>query len=501
MVNDFLPDDESRFTSDGNGGLHCADASFDGEQDVLLKGIFREIELYIRQTGDVADPVLNYQSAEALARIIDLNVADHGIAATEFAKLVQRYLQYSVRTGHKLFNNQLFSGFNAPAFAGDIITSLTNTSMYTFEVAPLATLIEQEMVRLMCRYVGFSQGDGIFLSGGSNANLVAMFTGRNRIAPAVKSKGVGGAPVLKAFVSEAAHYSFDTAANLLGIGSDNLVRVPSDACGRMIPGALEVAMTLALDRGEQPFFVGATGGTTLHGAFDPIDELADIAHRQGAWLHVDGSFGGSVVLSRHYRHFVQGSDRADSFGWTPHKLMNIPLICSALLVKEKGVLQRNLTDLDTDYLFHQGEQAEDLGKKSIQCGRHVDAVKLWFAWKYYGLDAYSRRIDHMMELAEYAAMLVATNPRLEILVPRQSFTVCFRYLPEAGADVNAFNLQLRDHLRKSGALMMNYGFIHEKLSLRIAITNAEMTRRDVDLLFDKLLTAAAELEDRRMQSC
>ncbi|MBP8724922.1 MAG: hypothetical protein KBF37_10600 [Saprospiraceae bacterium] len=496
MANGFLPDQEDRFTTDGNGRLHFAEPCFDAEQGVLLKRVFEEVDSYIRQTGNGSEPVLNYQTAEALAGILDLEVSDQGITGTEFIELVQRYLKQSVRTGHKLFNNQLFSGFNAPAFLGDVITSLTNTSMYTFEVAPTATLIEQEMIKLMCRYVGFPLGDGIFLSGGSNANLVAMFTARNQQAPNVKSKGINVAPPLKAFVSETAHYSFDTAANLLGIGSDNLVRVPSDACGRMIPGELDRAMKQALAVGERPFFVGATCGTTLHGAIDPIDELAGIAQRYGAWLHVDGSFGGSLVLSRNYRHIAQGSHRADSFGWTPHKLMNIPLICSALLVKNRGVLQRNLTDLDTDYLFHQGEQAEDLGKKSIQCGRHVDAVKLWFAWKYYGLNAYSLRIDHLLELAEYAASQVTGNPRLESLVPRQSFTVCFRYLPGGGVDVNSFNLQLRDQLRKSGALMLNYGYINDQLSLRIAITNAEMTHQDVDTLFHRLLSAASELEDR-----
>jgi sulfinoalanine decarboxylase len=192
---------------------------------------------------------------------------------------------------------------------------------------------------------------------------------------------------------------------------------------------------------------------------------------------------------------MSGIERTDSLVWNPHKLMNIPLICSALLVKEKGTLQANITDLNTDYIFHDMDQVEDLGKKSIQCGRRVDAVKLWFAWKYFGKDGYRKRIDRLMDLAAYAESLVASHPRLELMAPRQSFTVCFRYVPNEADDLNAFNLQLREKLRRTGKSIVNYGYTDGEMTIRLVTANAELDFPDLDLFFNHLVEAARGLEE------
>lgn len=285
-------------------------------------------------------------------------------------------MEYSVKTGNKQFMNQLYSGFNFPAFIGEVFTALANTSMYTYEVAPVATTIETEMIQLMNSYAGYENGDGIFVSGGSNANLIAMFSARNRMLPDSRFDGYNNYEKLTAFVNEKAHYSFETAANILGIGSKNVIKVKTDDKGMIIPSELEKEISDSYERGENPFFVVATCATTLLGAYDPIDKMADITEKYSLWLHADGAFGGSLVLSDKHNHLLKGLERSDSFTWNPHKLMNIPLICSTLLVKKRGTLQHNITDINADYIFHDIDEIEDLGKKSIQCGRRVDAVKL-----------------------------------------------------------------------------------------------------------------------------
>lgn len=285
-------------------------------------------------------------------------------------------MEYSVKTGNKQFMNQLYSGFNFPAFIGEVFTALANTSMYTYEVAPVATTIETEMIQLMNSYAGYENGDGIFVSGGSNANLIAMFSARNRMLPDSRFDGYNNYEKLTAFVNEKAHYSFETAANILGIGSKNVIKVKTDDKGMIIPSELEKEISDSYERGENPFFVVATCATTLLGAYDPIDKMADITEKYSLWLHADGAFGGSLVLSDKHNHLLKGLERSDSFTWNPHKLMNTPLICSTLLVKKRGTLQHNITDINADYFFYDIDEIEDLGKKSIQCGRRVDAVKL-----------------------------------------------------------------------------------------------------------------------------
>jgi glutamate/tyrosine decarboxylase-like PLP-dependent enzyme len=342
--------------------------------------------------------------------------------------------------------------------------------------------------------VGYPDGDGTFVTGGSNANLIAMFTARNRAQPGCGIQGLDHGGKLTAFVSEHAHYSLDVAANLLGIGTAGVIRVPADDHGRMIPAQLRKAIIDSLDRGETPFFVAATCGTTVMGAFDPLDELASICREFELWLHADGAFGGSVLLSDRHRHLLAGSEETDSFSWNPHKLMNIPLICSTILVREKGVLERNLTHMDTGYLFHDPGEGEDLGRKSVQCGRRVDAVKLWFAWKVFGLDGYRQRTDHQMAMAARAEEIVREHSQLEMVAPRQSFAVCFRYRPGNGHDLNDFNRRLRDTLHRSGDTLVNYAHIGEALAIRLVTINAELAPPDMDRFFERVVQAGRQLE-------
>jgi glutamate/tyrosine decarboxylase-like PLP-dependent enzyme len=459
----------------------------------LLESAFNKVTNYLQNTAS-SKVVVKFKTPVDLSKIIQLEVEQEGVTEKEFNHLIDLYLENAVNTGNKQFLNQLYSGFNLPAFIGEMVTVLTNTSMYTYEVAPVATRIECEMIRLMNTYTGYTKGDGIFLTGGSNANMVAMFSARNKKLPNIRKQGMQHAPTLVAFVSNQAHYSFETAANLLGIGSDQVIKVKTNAAGSMLPGALENAIELAINKGQIPFFVGATCATTMQGAYDPLDQLADICKKYGIWLHADGSFGGSLILSSQHRHLLNGIELTDSFAWNPHKLMNIPLICSALLVKEQGTLQKNITDINTDYIFHDIDDIEDLGKKSIQCGRRVDAVKLWFAWKYFGLAGYEKRINSLIDQAAYAEEKVLAHPRLELLSIRQSFTICFR-VKSTAADINGFNLAVRESLRKSGKSIVNFGYLGQDLAIRLVTANAEIAKEDIDQFFVNLNDAIEEIDN------
>ncbi|OIR01343.1 L-2,4-diaminobutyrate decarboxylase [mine drainage metagenome] len=461
----------------------------------ILDEVFEKIKSYIQSNDDNTKPVVQFYKPGELKERIDFTVKNTGSTENEFLELIDKYLEYSVRTGNKQFLNQLYSGFNFPAFIGEVFTVLANTSMYTYEVAPVATTIETEMIKLMNSYSGYASGDGIFVSGGSNANLVAMFSARNNVLPESRFEGYDKNKNLKAFVNEYAHYSFETAANILGIGAKNVIKVKADKNGKLIPEELEKEIIASIKRNETPFFVAATCATTLLGAYDPIDEMAEICKKYNIWLHADGSFGGSIILSDEHRHLMKGIEKTDSFTWNPHKLMNIPLICSALLVQKRGTLQHNITDINADYIFHDIDEIEDLGKKSIQCGRRVDAVKLWFAWKYFGLEGYKKRIDSLYKAAAYAELKVKEHPRLELLAPRQSFSICFRYIPKEKTDLNQFNLKLREALRKSGKSIVNYGYINKTLAIRLITANNELAFSDIDLFFKNLIAEAEKLDN------
>lgn len=456
------------------------------DQDELLSQAFQLANQYLDQNADSETPVVHYLKPEVLQSKIDLSIPEIGVSIDEFLYLLKTYLHYSVRTGHKQFFNQLFAGFNLPGFLGEMFTSLTNTSMATYEIAPVAALIEQTLITELCALIGFDRGEGTFVTGGSNANLVAMLCARNKAFPTAKYQGMSQPATV--LVSDQAHYSFLKAANVLGIGLNHVIKVKTDAKGRMIPSQLEDAIVSSLASGQTPFFIAATAGTTVLGAFDPLPEIAQIAKKYQLWFHVDGAWGGAAILSDRTSYLLDGSEEADSFTWDAHKLMGLPLVCSAILIKHSGILAQTVSNTDTDYLFHDHEDSDyDLGLTSLQCGRKADALKLWLAWQYYGKQGYQQRMNWLFEMAQYATQKVIDCAELELMAPTQFLNVCFRYVPEDRSDIDQFNLELRDRLVKSGKSLVNYASINGGITIRLILANPDITPVDLDRFFENIL--------------
>jgi glutamate/tyrosine decarboxylase-like PLP-dependent enzyme len=463
-------------------------------KSLLDQRVIDIVNTYITSNANPETKVAHHLPPEKLRSQIDLTIPESGCSLEELYKTIEQYLTFSVRTGHRQFFNQLWSGFTLPGLLGELFASLTNTSMYTYEVAPVATLMEKELIKKMGDICGFENPEGLFVTGGSNGNLQAMMVARNRALPHVKNEGYSNAAELIAFVSEEAHYSFEKNANVLGLGSTNLRKIKTDDTGRMIPDELAMAIEESLQKGKQPFFVGATAGTTVKGAFDPLEEIASIARQHDLWFHVDGALGGTVILSPRHRHLLQGLDKADSFAWNAHKLMGLPLMCSILLIREKGHLWKTNSVSGTDYIFHdEAFGAYDLGPISLQCGRKVDALKLWLSWKYYGDLGYAERIDRFFKLAAFAEDIVNQTPLLELMAPRSSVNICFRYVPNTSEDINEFNLRLREELAQKGKALVNFARLGEDVAIRLVIANHELTREDVSAFFDTLIQTAETL--------
>ena len=148
----------------------------------------------------------------------------------------------------------------------------------------------------------------------------------------------------------------------------------------------------------------------------------------------------------------------------------------------------------TDYIFHdEAFGSLDLGPMSLQCGRRVDALKLWLSWKYYGDKGYAERINRFFELAAFAEDIVEKTPSLELMAPRSSVNICFRYLPGNLEDIDKFNLRLREELARSGKSLVNYARMGEDVAIRLVIANHELTREDISLFFDYLIQTAKTL--------
>mmetsp|Transcript_23411 Transcript_23411/g.62628 ORF Transcript_23411/g.62628 Transcript_23411/m.62628 type:complete len:376 (+) Transcript_23411:174-1301(+) len=296
--------------------------------------------------------------------------------------------------------------------------------------------MEKHALARVARAIGPAFGashDGLFVPGGSLGNVYGMLLARHRAAPGILLEGASSEPPLVALVSDEAHYSYLKTARLLGIGSAHLVSVETDAAGAMLPEALERSIVEAVRAGKKPFFVGATAGTTVLGAFDPLPALAAVCAERGLWLHVDGAWGGGALFSQAHRHLLDGCDLADSFSMSAHKMLGAALQCAVFLCRHPGAL-RAANATSAAYLFQPDKLHADLdvGDKTIQCGRKADMVKLWMLFKSLGDAGCAARIERCFALSDYAASRMRSSGGAFVLAFEPSCTnLCFWYVPEA----------------------------------------------------------------------
>lgn len=463
---------------------------FTSYEERLLQGVFARVWKYLAEIPNTATDVTKATSAEQLKNSLDLAVRQKGVDVETMLSDIDRYLSESVRTSHPHFMNPLWGGTNISSLAGEIISALTNTSMYTFELAPMATLIELEMIKTMSRLVGFGAGEGIFSTGGSNGNLMGLLCARDKKFPDAHEKGINGKQLI-AFVSEDSHYSTSMAANVSGIGMDNLIAIPTDDDGKMIPKKLKESIAAEKRAGNLPFIVIATAGTTVRGAIDPINELAEICKQEYLWLHVDAAWGGAALLSSKTRSLLDGIEKADSICWDPHKMMGIHLVCSIFLVKDSGTLKKACSHTkDAHYLLLEESENVDLGRLSLQCGRRVDALKLWLAWRARGNAGWETLVDGYFDLADGLAKLVQEHPSLELACPNSLTNVCIRYVGGGLTDEMADKVtsEIRGRLISSGRFMVSISKLNGRPIIRAVIANPRVDSTVISELVSEIVS-------------
>lgn len=387
---------------------------------------------------------------------------------------VQSIQNLSVATSHPLFMNQLYGHVHDIGLLGDMLTSSINTSMATYEIAPLLTLIEKEVIAQMAREIGFQHWDGLMTPGGSLSNMQAMLMAKDQRFPAARAQGVRSLPALRIFVSDQAHYSFLKFAQVIGLGQDAIVKVASQAHGAIDPPALKQAIESQLAAGHLPLMIAATAGTTVSGVFDDLQALAQLAQDYQLWFHVDGSYGGSLLLTEATRPLLAGIEQADSVAWNPHKMLGVPFHCPALITRHLGALEASLST-DASYLFHDHETEFNLGQKSLHCGRRPEALKFWLSWQAYGREGLSQRVQQMVKAAHDFAAQVKAHPDCELLCWPEAPIVCFQYRPAtlnlSLEQINRLNQQIREQIFAQGEILLNYAHISGRTVLRCVISH------------------------------
>lgn len=435
------------------------------------------------------NPVNNPISAKNLKEIVDFSLGEEGAELDVLKQAAGHYLSYQPDSAQVDFFKLLYSGRNNPALLGDWITSLSNANMHTYQMSPVATLMEQELITQWNRLVGFTSssqaGDGVMVSGGSQANLIGMMMARHHICPDIKTKGLGNR-TLVAFVSDQAHYSGQKAANVLGIGTDNLIAVASDNQGRLCPAALTEAIEHSIQQGHTPFYIGLTAGTTVLGAFDPVPECRAIADQYNLWLHIDGAWGAPVLFSQQHKHLLNGCELADSFSWDAHKLMNVPITAAVILTRHQGMLEQACGGGGGEYLFHNDENAPyNLGQKSIQCGRRADSLKVWLSWKAVGNKGFEDKVDQLQAIKQGCVDTIDASTHLHMVGPAPYLNVLFQFRPAIHMDeeqLRELNIAICKTMQIEGGAFVDYAKYQGKTGIRLILANSDTQASDINRL-------------------
>lgn len=445
-------------------------------------------------------PVVSVGDFERLKSILGSNQPPE--RGEDFDQVLIRFerdiLVHSVQTWHPLFLNQMFSGVPLPGVVGDMLASMMNPTLATWEMSPAATIVEQSITRWMAHTLGMTSGSGgILLPGGSLSNLLALTLARNtRLSTAIRPQGLAGAPQGAIICSDMSHYSIASAANLLGIGTQHVMRVKTNARGEMDPDDARQQVDQCLNRGWKPFCLIATLGTTVTGGFDPLPQLATLCQQHAMHLHADAAFGGGMAFSPHRDKLFHGIQFADSVTWDAHKAMYVPLTCSALLVPEVRLLEQTFSQ-SADYLFHDRESTpvNDLGKRTFLCGKRFDGLKIWMLWKTWGSEGFRRLCEARMQLVQNILDFFEANPEFIPVYDPVSPIVCFRYQPEfamTDSESDRMHEWIRETCLRRGTAFFNVVNLHGRSCFRLVLINPLTTMADIEKLCTEIQNLARE---------
>ncbi|SPP82540.1 cysteine sulfinic acid decarboxylase [Drosophila guanche] len=468
------------------------------------------IKLAVFQGTNRSSKVVEWHEPAELRQLFDFQLRDKGESQDKLRELLRETIRFSVKTGHPYFINQLYSGVDPYALVGQWLTDALNPSVYTYEVAPLFTLMEEQVLAEMRRIVGFpngGEGDGIFCPGGSIANGYAISCARYKHAPESKKNGLFNAKPLIIFTSEDAHYSVEKLAMFMGFGSDHVIKIATNEVGKMRLSNLEEQIQRCLDNGWQPLMVSATAGTTVLGAFDDLIGIGELCRKHNMWMHVDAAWGGGALMSKKYRHLLNGIEMADSVTWNPHKLLAASQQCSTFLTRHQLVLGQ-CHSTNAAYLFQKDkfyDTSFDTGDKHIQCGRRADVFKFWFMWKAKGSLGLEAHVEKVFRMAEFFTAKVRERAGFELVLESPECTnISFWYVPSSLRQMER-NQEFYDKLHKvapkvkemmikKGSMMITYQPLRQLPNFfRLVLQNSCLEESDMIYFLDEIESLAKSL--------
>ncbi|MEX2226242.1 MAG: pyridoxal-dependent decarboxylase [Dehalococcoidia bacterium] len=448
--------------------------------------------------------------ADDVAASFDGPLPASGIPFDDLIDRIERdVVPSSAFNGHPRWLAYIMGSPTPVSVLGSLAAAALNQNTGLWRVTPSATAIELQTIRWIANMLGLpSTSEGIFVSGGQMANIVAHAVIRDAMAPwDVRRYGArgpdGNAPRMRVYASSELHYCHEQAAELLGMGRDAIRSVPVDDGYRMRLDALTQMIAEDRARGDLPIAIVATAGTVGTGAVDPIGGLLQAARDEKLWLHVDGAYGAFAVLAESAPSDLAALAGVDSVACDPHKWLYSAIDAGVVLMRESGRLERSFA-FHASYLQTAEAGARvDLLERSPENSRPQRALKVWLALQAFGRDGYAAMIEYNLQLAAYLEALVLATPGLVLAAPRGLSIVCWRVEPPGieGAALDQLQHQVITELEHRGIAMISNTRLQDgRTALRACITNFRTRPDDIDAIVNATAEIAAELTARQPSS-
>ena len=439
---------------------------------------YRVVDLLVDHFANVRNGPVGAKGEPAkLIPLFDVDPPEQGRDPNELlAQLEREVLPNNLHVDHPRFFAFVPGPNNFVSTMADALAAGFNVFNGTWLGGSAAAAVELGVVRWLARVCGLPKSaGGLFVSGGSMANLTALVAARHALLNDHTENAV-------IYFSDQTHSSVERALRVIGFLPEQLRKLPSDENFRLSIQTLRDAIGVDRAKGLRPFCVIANAGTTNTGAVDPLNELADLAVKEKLWLHVDGAFGAAAILCDRGRKLLSGLDRADSISLDPHKWLFQSFECGCVLVRDVSLL-RSAFQIKADYLrdVHRLTVEFNPADHGVQLTRSFRALKVWLSLQTFGVAAFRDAMTRGFELAEIAERELRARKGWEILSAAQMATVCFRF-----GESSEVQTQLVDLMMKEQFALLTSTELRGNAALRLCTINPRTTEADIVETIERL---------------
>lgn len=411
-------------------------------------------------------------------------------ARADFPALMEKVMSHSVNFHSKGYvGHQVAVTLPVTALTSAMMAYMNNCTT-VYELGMAGNAMEKVVISHLAGKFGYDKGaTGFVVSGGSMGNLTALVTART--SSGIEEKDYHRLAIM---VSAEAHYSVERAAKIMGIRSDNIIKVPVGDDFGIRPEVLESTYQQAVSEGKIVFCVVGCACTTSVGAFDNLEAVADFAERHQIWFHVDGAHGGAVIFSEKYKHLIKGIERSDSLIVDFHKMMMTPPLSTAIIYNA-GNRKVNEFSPKAAYLWQDqlSEEWWNSAKHTLECTKPITILHTYAIMRLYGDEIYQQNVDMLFDMGKQFAEMIKAERNMELALEPKSNIVCFRYITE-GADADAVNKKIAQKLLKDGSYYVVSTTVRGKFYLRITIMNPFTDKTCLSNLIAKIKEFAEEQE-------